>query len=971
MAYGLINDNVIGSIPSIELTENDGVTYIVPSTPPAGQLQLYAKSDHYLYYKDSTGTEHNITTGPNVTPLTTKGDLYTFTTVDARLGVGSNGTFLTADSAQATGLAWSNTISNTGTQLTLTYTGGGNTTLATSNGGDLTITPSGGDVTIVGSLAVVNGTYSGYVEIAEQAIPSAPTNALRLYADTSNRLSWKGENGYVRTFDGTANTADRVYTLPDQAGTILLTTYTGGVAFTAATASSKVLTIKTSDDDTTNNMFEAQQSDGTAFLSIKRPTAANSRAMVINATVADVSTSLGTLTVNPTFTYTGTNSLSPIAAFISPVFNTSGFALTGSLTGYSVSTTVSGGAAATGVIAASVGMTSTGASTVITSGYGFRATSAVTAASGAITSFAAFTSNAQTAATNNTYVLLGTGTIPSGNWTIHATSTNDSAFAGNVRIGSTTAPTVALDVTGSITSSATVTGQAMIATRTVATTSTNGLSLVEDTAASAGTTVRYSPRLRWSGRAWDTAASQTVEFWQEVQPVSAATPTGSVVWSYSLNGAAASTVMQLDNLGHVAFGGAATTTAQVIRAVKTFTDSSTTVVGVNGNMTLSFTADSSTTGYGAQGAVTVTVASTKTYTGNAYGFNALATLTGAGNMSTGTLAGITAQILSTSSGTVTSPGVGVQIAAPSVSGTMFSTVYGLYIGNQTAGTHGTSSYAIFTNAGNVSLLGSNTIASAAGATWKGIEFRAATATITGSTNITTAAGFNYIEIAAPTLSAASALTVSLSATLKIAGPPTGGGAGPATITTPYALWIGSGNSRFEGAVLGLRNAIATTSTDAFWAINTTAATVGTQVQISPRVHWQGQAWETTGGTSKTVQSKTELIPVAGATQDAYLLTSIDSGSGSFTDVLKIYATKVELTDAINLVVGTGTGTKIGTATSQKLSLWNATPIVQPTTGVAAATFVANTSGTLDDSATWDGYTIGQVVKALRNIGALA
>jgi len=40
------------------------------------------------------------------TPLTTKGDLFTFSTVDARLGVGANGTILTADSAEATGLKW-------------------------------------------------------------------------------------------------------------------------------------------------------------------------------------------------------------------------------------------------------------------------------------------------------------------------------------------------------------------------------------------------------------------------------------------------------------------------------------------------------------------------------------------------------------------------------------------------------------------------------------------------------------------------------------------------------------------------------------------------------------------------------------------------------------------------------------------------------------------------------------------------
>ena len=46
------------------------------------------------------------TTTADVTPLTTKGDLFTFTTVDARIGVGANGTILTADSAEATGLKW-------------------------------------------------------------------------------------------------------------------------------------------------------------------------------------------------------------------------------------------------------------------------------------------------------------------------------------------------------------------------------------------------------------------------------------------------------------------------------------------------------------------------------------------------------------------------------------------------------------------------------------------------------------------------------------------------------------------------------------------------------------------------------------------------------------------------------------------------------------------------------------------------
>lgn len=45
---------------------------------------------------------------------------------------------------------------------------------------------------------------------------------------------------------------------------------------------------------------------------------------------------------------------------------------------------------------------------------------------------------------------------------------------------------------------------------------------------------------------------------------------------------------------------------------------------------------------------------------------------------------------------------------------------------------------------------------------------------------------------------------------------------------------------------------------------------------------------------------------------------------------------ITMTDATNIVLDTTTGTKIGTATSQKLSFYNATPIVQPSGDVATA-----------------------------------
>jgi hypothetical protein len=65
----------------------------------------------------------------DASPLTTKGDVYTYSTGNARLGVGANGLVLTADSTTATGLSWASggggasavhAFSNT---TTTTYTG--------------------------------------------------------------------------------------------------------------------------------------------------------------------------------------------------------------------------------------------------------------------------------------------------------------------------------------------------------------------------------------------------------------------------------------------------------------------------------------------------------------------------------------------------------------------------------------------------------------------------------------------------------------------------------------------------------------------------------------------------------------------------------------------------------------------------------------------------------------------------------
>jgi hypothetical protein len=65
------------------------------------------------------------------TPLTTKGDVFTFSTVDARLGVGANGTVLTADSAETTGLKWATVAAPSFVGCSLTKTSSQGTDNAT------------------------------------------------------------------------------------------------------------------------------------------------------------------------------------------------------------------------------------------------------------------------------------------------------------------------------------------------------------------------------------------------------------------------------------------------------------------------------------------------------------------------------------------------------------------------------------------------------------------------------------------------------------------------------------------------------------------------------------------------------------------------------------------------------------------------------------------------------------------------
>ena len=158
----------------------------------AGSLILPQNDAGILYFvSTSSSVFYDFIQVGATSPLTTKGDLYTFSTSDARLGVGANGTTLVADSSEATGLKWA------------TASAGGMTLLSTTALSSTSTTISG-----------INQTYTNLVlyiptlTFSANAVLSFDFGASNYYVvrQQNNSFTYDNAAGNVRTSSaGTTN----------------------------------------------------------------------------------------------------------------------------------------------------------------------------------------------------------------------------------------------------------------------------------------------------------------------------------------------------------------------------------------------------------------------------------------------------------------------------------------------------------------------------------------------------------------------------------------------------------------------------------------------------------------------------------------------------------------------------------------------------------------------------------------------
>jgi hypothetical protein len=172
------------------------------ASPQEGMLSFLKDTDTLQFYTGSAWS--NVDTGAS--PLTTKGDLYTYSTTNARLGVGTNNQVLTADSSTATGLKWATpAASASGLTLVKSQTIGSAVSAVTVTDAfsatydNYLITINGGSGSIAGAsgLLTLGATATGYyLSGTYQLYSSTTVNGYNVSNGSSFNATYVSPNGH-------------------------------------------------------------------------------------------------------------------------------------------------------------------------------------------------------------------------------------------------------------------------------------------------------------------------------------------------------------------------------------------------------------------------------------------------------------------------------------------------------------------------------------------------------------------------------------------------------------------------------------------------------------------------------------------------------------------------------------------------------------------------------------------------------
>ena len=101
--------------------------------------------------------------------------------------------------------------------------------------------------------------------------------------------------------------------------------------------------------------------------------------------------------------------------------------------------------------------------------------------------------------------------------------------------------------------------------------------------------------------------------------------------------------------------------------------------------------------------------------------------------------------------------------------------------------------------------------------------------------------------------------------------------------------------------------------------------------------------------------------------------TVDGGVTVTTGGLTVSADGVNVTGntVLNNNLNVNGNTRLGNAGSDTVGFYTTNGTAQQTTGVASATVVNGSASDPITSTTFDGYTVAQVVRAVRNVGLLA